>query len=113
MGGWVYVLASKSGTLYIGVTSDLFRRVLQHGAGIRCGFASKYSCNRLVYREGFRTIVDAIAREKELKGWTRAKKIALIETNNPEWRDFAEWWGRPMLHAPERIADQENIQGIA
>ena len=109
-GGWVYILSSNSGTLYIGVTSDLFHRILEHRAGVRSGFASKYHCERLVYRERFEAIIAAIAREKELKGWSRAKKIALIEGQNPEWRDLAQWWGRHMLHGPEKIADQEELE---
>jgi putative endonuclease len=109
-GGWVYMLASKRGTLYIGVTSDLSRRILEHRSGIRSGFAHKYGCNRLVYFEEFETITAAIARETELKGWTRTKKKALVERKNPEWRDLAQHWGDPLLLPNEPIAEQEKLQ---
>ena len=74
--GWVYILASDTGTLYTGVTSDLNQRVLQHRSGIRSGFNSKYHCNRLVHYEAFQDIVMAIAREKTIKGSSRSRKIA-------------------------------------
>src|ERR1700731_386443 len=99
--GHVYILGSKSGTLYTGVTSDLNRRVLQHRAGIRSKFASKYNCERLVYSRGFEDISSAIAHEKEIKSWTRAKKIALVEAHNPEWKDLAKTWGRRIAFANE------------
>jgi putative endonuclease len=92
--GWVYILCGRTGTLYTGVTSNLYKRVLEHRSGVKSGFASKYACNRLVYFEEFGDIPTAIDREKTIKGWTRAKKIALIEAKNPEWRDLAEHWGR-------------------
>ena len=103
--GYVYILSSRSGTLYTGVTSDLNRRVLQHRAGIRSGFASKYNCNRLVYARGFEDIAEAIAHETQVKGWTRAKKIALIEHDNPEWKDLAKIWGRPIAFPGESMAE--------
>jgi putative endonuclease len=104
------MLASQRGTLYIGVTSDLFRRVLEHRRGIRSGFAHKYGCCRLVYFEEFDLISAAIARETQLKGWTRAKKRALVERKNPEWRDLAQHWGDPLLLPNEQIAEQEKLQ---
>jgi putative endonuclease len=76
--GHVYILGSTTGTLYIGVTSELYLRVAQHRAGTLSGFAHEHRCTRLLYAEPFETITQAIAREKQLKGWTRAKKIALI-----------------------------------
>ena len=94
--GWVYILAGRTGTLYTGVTSDLYRRVLEHREKIRPGFAAKYDCNRLVFYEASGDIGRSIDREKQIKGWTRAKKIALIESLNPEWKDLAEGWGKPM-----------------
>ena len=103
--GHVYILGSKTGTLYTGVTSDLNRRVLQHRAGIRSRFASKYNCDRLVCSRGFEDISSAIAHEKQIKGWTRAKKIALIETHNPEWKDLAKIWGRRIAFANENMAE--------
>jgi putative endonuclease len=106
-GGWVYILAGRTGTLYTGVTSDLFRRVMEHRRGIRSGFASRYDCHRLVYFERFAHILPAIAREKTIKGWTRARKIALIESMNPEWRDLAQHWGARILMGNESMAEED------
>lgn len=94
--GWVYILVGRTGTLYTGVTSDLYRRMLQHREKTYPGFAAKYDCNRLVFYEGSGDIGRSIDREKQIKGWTRAKKIALIESLNPEWKDLSESWGKPM-----------------
>ncbi len=80
---FAYIVSSRSGTLYIGMTNSIYRRALQHKHGEIEGFASKYHCNRLVYYESFDDVHKAIGREKQLKGWTRAKKIALIESKNP------------------------------
>ncbi len=88
----VYILTSKSGVLYIGVTNDLSRRFFQHQEKLIPGFTAKYNVDRLVYYESFRNIRDAIAREKQLKGWRREKKVALIERMNPKWRDLSEDW---------------------
>ena len=74
--------------LYAGVTGDLERRVFQHKAKEIDGFTKKYNIHRLVYFEAFGDIRDAIAREKQIKGWLRAKKVALIESANPEWKDL-------------------------
>ncbi len=93
----VYIMASPSGTLYIGVTGFLGKRVEQHKLGLVEGFAKKYGCTRLVYYESYDEIARAIGREKQLKGWRRSKKIALIEKMNPRWTDLAEHWGREML----------------
>jgi len=76
---WTYIVASRSGTLYIGITNSSERRVWEHKTGQIDGFSRKYHCDRLVYFEAFDQVPDAIAREKQLKGWGRAKKIALIE----------------------------------
>jgi hypothetical protein len=76
---------------------------LQHKSGTIEGFASKYHCTRLVHYESFDDIHRAIGREKELKGWTRAKKIALIESRNPRWADLAEHWGAQLLFAGESV----------
>ncbi|WP_196490047.1 GIY-YIG nuclease family protein [Erythrobacter donghaensis] len=78
----------KNGTLYIGVTSDLPRRAWEHREGVVSGFTKKYGCKRLVWFELHATMEHAIAREKQIKGGSRAKKIALIEAMNPEWRDL-------------------------
>jgi len=100
---WVYIVSSRSGTLYIGMTNDIARRIWEHKSGMFEGFASKYGCNRLVYWESFDDVRTAIDREKQLKGWTRAKKIALIESRNPRWADLAEKWGAKMAFAGESI----------
>jgi putative endonuclease len=85
----VYILANRrQGTLYTGVTSNLAQRVLQHREGLTPGFASRYGCNRLVFYESYERMDEAIAREKQIKGGSRAKKIALIETMNPDWKDL-------------------------
>jgi putative endonuclease len=88
----VYILASRpNGTLYVGVTSDLAKRLEQHRAATVEGFTRKYGVDRLVHVEHFETMVDAIAREKRLKKWNRAWKLRLIEQHNPMWRDLAEF----------------------
>ena len=87
----VYIMASKrNGTLYIGVTNDLTRRVNEHrsGEGEGSGFTQKYHVQLLVYYEFFNDVNDAIRREKQLKNWKRTWKLALIEKENPEWEDF-------------------------
>ena len=87
----VYILASKrNGTLYIGVTSDLSRRMAQHKSGEIGGFTKKYRVDRLVYCEYFPDMHAAITREKQMKKWRRAWKIELIERDNPEWRDLSD-----------------------
>jgi len=89
---YVYILASGiGGTLYIGVTNDLIRRVQEHKQGLVDGFTAKYGVDRLVYYEPFEDIGAAIAREKKLKRWRRAWKVRLIEDANPNWIDF--WMG--------------------
>jgi len=86
----VYVLASRrDGTLYIGVTSDLFSRLQSHKAGHIPGFTKRYGVDRLVYFELHPTMEHAITREKQMKKWRRAWKIALLESTNPEWRDLS------------------------
>ena len=85
----VYILASRiGGTLYIGVTNDLIRRVTEHRNKLVPGFTKKYNVSRLVYFERFRYVRDAIGREKQLKKWRRAWKIQLIEQSNPNWVDL-------------------------
>ena len=101
--GYTYILGSHSGTLYIGVTSDLYARALQHKNGTFEGFSKIYGCNRLLYFEGYEDIRVAIAREKQLKGWRREKKLNLIRTINPEFKDLAETWGWKMITAHEKI----------
>ena len=88
-----YIVASRSHTLYIGVTGNLLKCIFEHKQKAHPGFSAKYNCDRLVWFERFTGPKSAIAREKQLKGWIRAKKIALIEQENPTWRDLSEgWW---------------------
>lgn len=84
---WVYILTNRSETLYTGMTNDLVRRLAEHRAG--AGFTGRYAIHRLVYAEEYPTAADAIAREKQIKGWTRARKVALVNGANPRWRDLA------------------------
>ena len=86
---YVYILASRSRTLYTGVTDNLRRRIVQHRHGLIEGFTRKYRIRRLVYLETFADIRAAIVREKQIKGWRRDKKVALITTNNPTWENLA------------------------
>jgi putative endonuclease len=93
----IYIVASRSRTLYIGVTSKLQRRIWEHKTKAFGGFTAKYNIDRLVYYELFASIATAIDREKQLKRWSRAKKLALIATMNPTWLDLSEGWYHPDL----------------
>ena len=85
------------------MTNNLCVRVAQHRSGEIEGFSSDYKCNRRVYWESFDDVLKAINREKQLKGWRRAKKIVLIESINPRWADLAEKWGAEMAFAGQSI----------
>ena len=90
-GGWVYIMADRyRGTLYVGVTSDLLRRIHQHRTGDGSDFCRRYGLHRLVWAEHAPSITDAIAHEKRIKRWHREWKFALIENGNPEWHDLFE-----------------------
>ncbi len=90
---YVYILRNKTNTvLYIGVTDNIQRRIYEHKNELLEGFTKKYHVHYLVYYEMYQNIKDAIAREKQLKGWTRIKKVNLIESMNPMWRDLSEEW---------------------
>ena len=90
-GGWVYILTNRpNGTLYIGVTADLARRMQEHRAGTIDGFSRRYGLKRLVYAEYHEAITAAIQREKTLKRWPRAWKVRLIQERNPDWADVVE-----------------------
>ena len=89
---YVYILASLSGTLYIGITSDLRKRIWQHKEHVFRGFSARYNVSRLLYYETFGVAQEAIEREKQLKGWRREKKIALIRKENPKWLDLSGDW---------------------
>jgi putative endonuclease len=91
----VYILASRSHVLYTGVTSDLMARVGQHREGKISSFTAKYRIHRLVYVQTFHDIRDAIAREKQVKSWTREKRAELVQATNPTWIDLAAEWLPP------------------
>jgi putative endonuclease len=86
----VYIITNRShSALHIGVTNRLSRRAWEHRQGVNAGIASKYQCKKLIYYEHYRDVRDAIARESQLKKWSRAKKIGLIQRSNPRWADLA------------------------
>ena len=89
---WVYIVASRSRRLYIGVTSDLQRRLAQHKEKTIDGFTKRYNIDRLVHFEETTDIHSALAREKQIKGWRREKKVLLIEEKNPLWGDLSVSW---------------------
>ena len=103
----VYIVASGfHGTIYTGVTSNLLQRIHQHREGALAGFTARYACKRLVWFEMHGDMENAITREKQLKNWTRAWKVALIEEENPTWRDLAEDFGfDPLIGrwAPDQV----------
>ena len=90
---YVYIVASKSRTLYTGVTSNLEKRAFEHRRKLVPGFTARYYVGRLVYYEAFGDVRAAITREKQIKGWVRMKKIALIESVNRDWKDLSDGWG--------------------
>ena len=87
--GYVYIMASESGVLYIGITSNIEKRIQEHKLGIRDGFTKKYNVKKLVYYEESPSVEGAIEREKQLKKWSRKKKECLIEKMNPSWEDIS------------------------
>ena len=89
---YVYIMTNRSRTLYTGVTNDLARRVYEHKTKQIPGFTQRYNITQLVYYEATPDVRSAIEREKQIKGWLRAKKIALIESMNPGWRDLSQDW---------------------
>ena len=91
---YVYIMTNATRTLYIGVTNDLVRRVYEHKQKLADGFTKKYHITMLMYYEETTDVEAAIAREKQLKGWRRSRKIELIEGFNPQWKDLSlEWYG--------------------
>ena len=98
---YVYILANVSGTLYTGVTNDLQRRIYEHKHGLVPGFTSRYNVTRLVYFESTPDVHAALAREKQIKGWLHNKKVALIETLNPTWKDLSAGWYDRVNSLPE------------
>jgi len=99
---YVYIMTNNSGTLYTGVTNDLRRRVYEHKSGLFPGFTRKYKIHRLVHFEVTSDIKAAIAREKQIKGWRRAKKLDLIRSLNPEWKDLSAGWYEEDHHPPSQ-----------
>jgi putative endonuclease len=89
---YVYIMTNRSGTLYTGVTNDLERRMYEHKQKIVEGFTKKYDIDMLVYYEVTSDIGEALTREKQIKAWRRSKRIALIESVNPHWRDLSDGW---------------------
>jgi putative endonuclease len=111
---YVYIMASRSLTFYTGMTGDLYHRVLQHKSGEIEGFTKRYHINRLLYYEAFKYVNNAIAREKQIKAWTRAKRLALIKSENPAWQDLAEGWGEPAkLQIPRFARDDKQELEVA
>ena len=89
---WIYIMSNANRTvLYIGVTDNIYRRCMEHKSGIIEGFTKRYNCHALLYYEEFQQIEDAIAREKQLKGWKREKKDNLIKTQNPKFEDLSKY----------------------
>ena len=110
---FVYIMASRSLNLYTGVTDNIYRRALEHKSGEIEGFAKRYNINRLVYYETFKYIDNAIAREKQIKAWTREKRLALIKSMNPTWQDLAEGWGEKIeLQIPRCARDDKKSESI-
>ena len=92
---FVYIMSNPSRTLYTGLTNSIRRRVREHKLKLTPGFATKYNITRLVYFETFEDVRNAIEREKQIKAWTRAKRVALIESRNPKWDDLSREWDQP------------------
>jgi putative endonuclease len=89
---YIYILSNKTGTLYTGMTSNLERRIYEHKNGLIDGFTKKYSISRLIYFEETSDVQTALAREKQIKKWGRAKKLDLVRSVNPEFEDLSENW---------------------
>jgi putative endonuclease len=98
----VYMVASKSRVLYVGMTNDLSRRIFEHKNELVDGFTKQYRCRRLVYYESFDDVTKAIDREKQLKRWSRVKKVWLIERRNPTWEDLSADWFTRHRYQPEK-----------
>jgi putative endonuclease len=109
---YVYIVASKSRVIYVGMTGFLMARVLRHRAGEGGAFTSKYRVHRLVYYEMFQNVSAAIARETEMKKWRREKKVALIEKGNPTWEDLAAGWGEPAAMTVTAPAPADSSPGF-
>ena len=102
---YVYILTNRSGTLYVGVTNDLERRLQEHRTGKAGAFTTRYKLDRLVYIEESNDVRAAIAREKQLKGWTRKRKIALFTEVNPRWLDLSADWSSAVSEVASQKLD--------
>jgi putative endonuclease len=100
---WVYILTNRSKTLYIGITNGLRRRIWQHKFGDGSAFCKRYKIDRLVYFESSDDVRNAIDREKRIKGWLRKRKIELIVSTNPEWKDLSDGWYDHDVYSPDCI----------
>jgi putative endonuclease len=100
---WVYIVGSRTGVLYTGMTGFFDRRIGQHKLKLLEGFSKKYGCDRLLYYEVYSDALKAKRRELQIKGWRREKKIKLIEKMNPRWEDLAENWGKELLARGESL----------
>jgi putative endonuclease len=98
---YTYIMSSRTRVLYIGITSNLELRVQQHKQNQYDGFTKEHRCHHLVWFERYATAASAIAREKQLKGWKRAKKLVLIQQENLEWQDLSQDWGKTFLKKPQ------------
>jgi putative endonuclease len=92
---FVYIMANASKRIYTGMTNSIRRRVREHKLKLAPGFAAQYNMTRLVYFESFEDVRNAIEREKQVKTWTRAKRLALVESTNPKWEDLSREWDQP------------------
>jgi putative endonuclease len=108
---YVYIMASRSLNLYAGITGNIFHRVLEHKRRAIEGFTKRYNIDRLVYYESFRYVNKAIAREKQIKAWTRQKRIALIKSLNPTWQDLAAGWREKIELQIPRFARDDRSEG--
>jgi putative endonuclease len=99
---YVYIFSSQRRVLYVGITSNIEQRVFQHKTHAFEGFTAQYNATMLVYFERFGSVLTAIRREKEIKGWRREKKLALIESSNPEWNDLSYGWYQRHRYQPDR-----------
>jgi putative endonuclease len=105
---YVYIMTNKSRTLYTGITNDLVRRIFEHKYKLVEGFAKKYNITRLVWYEEFNNARDAIECEKRIKGWVRKKKVSLIESKNPTWKDLSMEWFRDSSASPQTYPERNH-----
>ena len=108
---YVYLMTNRSKTLYAGVTNNMERRALEHEQSIKGGFCARYKIDRLVYFDRFDDIRSAIDREKRIKGWLRIKKITLIVSMNPGWKDLSEGWYDRGRYQPDKNASPPIVPG--